>query len=289
MPSPFFPRRQIGQTTVTAVSDGFLGADLGLLSNITPDDAQRLQSAAGQTDTAAIHINCYVLQRGGRTLLIDAGMGGLRNWGGRLAANLADLGVLPDQIDTILLTHAHPDHIGGLLDRDGKAVFPQAELLIHHSELTFWQDDAMQSRAAPRAQGNFAIARQTFQHYRSQLRPFSDGPDPLRDLLPGLHPLPIPGHTAGHCGYLIEEENQSLLIWGDVVHFPHIQITRPDVAIAFDQDQQQAARQRIRLLDQVSTENTLIAGMHLGEQGFARIQRRAGSKNQQDYELHYEE
>ncbi len=283
MTTPLFPCRQIGRTLVTAVSDGFLGGDLGLLTNISPDDALHLQNAAGIVDPAAIHINCYLLQRAGRTVLIDAGMGGLRNWGGLLKANLARLDLHPDQIDTVLLTHAHPDHIGGLLDRDGKAVFTQAEVLIHQAELAFWQDDAMQSRATPRAQGNFQIARQTFDRYHPHLRPFADGAELLPDLLPGLHPVSIPGHTAGHCGYLIEDNGESLLIWGDVVHFPHIQIARPDVAIAFDQDQQQAAQQRARLLDRISVENLLVAGMHLGQPGFARIQRRTHG-----YELAYE-
>jgi glyoxylase-like metal-dependent hydrolase (beta-lactamase superfamily II) len=89
--------------------------------------------------------------------------------------------------------------------------------------------------------------------------------------------MPLPGHTAGHTGYRIDSSSQSLLVWGDIVHFPHIQIARPDVTIAFDQDPIAAAVARSKLLDMVSSERLLIAGMHLGERGFAHIKRMNGS------------
>lgn len=96
--------------------------------------------------------------------------------------------------------------------------------------------------------------------------------------------VPLPGHTAGHTGYRLECGGQSVLIWGDIVHFPNIQIPRPDVSIAFDQDSNLAAATRSRLLDIVSGERLLIAGMHLGEHGFARIERVGAN-----YKVAYEE
>jgi glyoxylase-like metal-dependent hydrolase (beta-lactamase superfamily II) len=86
--------------------------------------------------------------------------------------------------------------------------------------------------------------------------------------------MPLPGHTAGHSGYRIESGGRSLLIWGDIVHFPQIQIARPDVSIAFDQDPLLSAETRSTLLDVVSSDNIVIAGMHLGELGFAHIRRK---------------
>jgi glyoxylase-like metal-dependent hydrolase (beta-lactamase superfamily II) len=178
-------------------------------------------------------------------------------------------GVKPNEIDSILLTHAHPDHVGGLIDSSGDRVFPNAELIVHHREVSFWENDGNLSRASERAHGNFLIARQVFDGYRSNLRLFNDG----GEVLPGIRAMPLLGHTEGHCGYIIESGLQSLLVWGDIVHFPQIQITRPDVSILFDQDPLQAAETRTKLLDLVSTEQLLIAGMHLGELGFAKIQR----------------
>ena len=264
-----FPSQQIGEFSITAISDGYLSASLDLLSNIDLLDASKLQQDAGVNDPSSIHINCYLVRGRGRTILIDAGAGGFKQWGGKLKVNLALAGVQPSDIDTILLTHAHPDHVGGLLDSSGEAAFPDAELVIHQHEVSFWEDDSNLSRASERARGNFLFVRKVFDQYREKMRLFTDN-----EVLPGISAMPLLGHTAGHSGYRIESADRSLLIWGDIVHFPQIQIARPDVSIAFDQDPLLSAKTRSKLLDVVSSDNILIAGMHLGELGFARIQRK---------------
>jgi glyoxylase-like metal-dependent hydrolase (beta-lactamase superfamily II) len=227
-----------------------------------------MQASAGVTDHSSIHINCYLVRGGGRTILIDAGAGGVKQWGGRLTANLPRAGVQPSEIDAILLTHAHPDHVGGLVDSSGKTVFPNAELVVHHREVAFWQDDGNLSRAPERARGNFLVARQAFDRYRDRLRTFE-----AEEVLPGITAVPLPGHTSGHTGYRLESGSQNLLVWGDIVHFPQIQIPRPDVSIAFDQDASLAADTRSKLLDLVASDRLLIAGMHLSDLGFAHIKR----------------
>lgn len=263
-----FPGHRVGDFHITAISDGYLQAPLGLLSNIDLADATQLQSRAGQRPPEAIHINCYLLRSARHTVLIDAGAGGIRQWGGLLLHNLALAGVSPGDIDTILLTHAHPDHVGGLLNAAGERVFPNAELVVHRSEWDFWRDDAHLSRASERARGNFQIARTVFERYHQQLCTFD-----TEDVLPGVQAVPLPGHTQGHTGYLLTSAAQNLLVWGDIVHFPHIQIQRPEVTIAFDQDAALSASTRSHMLDMASADQLVIAGMHLGELGFARIQR----------------
>jgi glyoxylase-like metal-dependent hydrolase (beta-lactamase superfamily II) len=273
-----FPGQRVGDFTITAISDGYLTASLDFLSNIDVSDATAMQRAAGQREPSAVHINCYVVRGAGRTILVDAGAGGIRQWGGRLMDNLRLAGIDAAAIDTVLLTHAHPDHVGGLVNAAGHVAFPNAELVAHRREVEFWRDDGNLSRASERARGNFRIARQIFDAYRDALRTFDAG-----EVLPGISAIPLPGHTDGHTGYLLESGDRGLLVWGDVVHFPHIQIKRPDVSIAFDQDASRAATTRSRLLDRVSAEGLLIAGMHLGEAGFARIRRTSG-----EYGLCYE-
>ena len=264
-----FPSQQIGEFSITAISDGYLSASLDLLSNIDRMDASKLQQDAGVNDPSSIHINCYLVRGRGRTILIDAGAGGFKHWGGKLKVNLALAGAQASDIDTILLTHAHPDHVGGLLDASGEAAFPDAQLVVHQHEVAFWEDDGNLSRASERARGNFLFARKVFDKYREKMRLFTES-----EVLPGISAMPLPGHTAGHSGYRIESGDRSLLIWGDIVHFPQIQIARPDVSIAFDQDPLLSAATRSTLLDVVSADSILIAGMHLGELGFARIQRK---------------
>jgi len=277
------PTQQVGELTITAVSDGYLEASFDFLANIDPADASRMQVKAGIADQTSIHINCYLVRGAGRTVLIDAGAGGFKQWGGRLKANLLLAGIQPSEIDTILMTHAHPDHVGGLMDASQGAVFPNAELVVNHRELAFWQDDGNLNRAPERARSNFLVARQAFDGYRERLRTFDAG-----EVLPGMTAVPLPGHTAGHTGYRLESGGQNLLVWGDIVHFPEIQIPRPGVSIAFDQDAQLAAETRTRLLDLASSEHLLIAGMHLGELGFARIARTDKNFGVKYVQLHQE-
>ena len=272
MSSLIFPTQKVGDLTITAVSDGYLHASFDFLANIDPADASRMQENAGIKGHTSIHINCYVVRGGGRTILIDAGAGGFKQWGGRLKTNLPLAGIQPSEIDAILLTHAHPDHVGGLMDASGETIFPNAELVVHHREAAFWQDDGSLNRAPERARGNFLLARQAFDGYRDRLRPFD-----ARDVFPGITAVPLPGHTDGHTGYRLDSGDESLLVWGDIVHFPQIQIPRPDVSIAFDQDAHLATDTRSRLLDLVASDRLLIAGMHLGDVGFARIERKGNS------------
>ena len=93
------------------------------------------------------------------------------------------------------------------------------------------------------------------------------------EISPGIRALALPGHTPGHCGFRIDSDGEHLLIWGDIVHFPHIQLLKPEVSIAFDYDAQMAADTRSRMLDEVSSDKILVGGMHFGEQGFGYIEK----------------
>ena len=270
--APALNRRRIGEFLVTAISDGYLETKFGLLSHIDAAAASALMTEAGITAQFVMNINTYVVQGRGHTILIDAGAGGFSGWGGHLVTSLAAAGLDPCEIDTTLLTHAHPDHAGGLAGELGTAHFPNAELILHQSELAFWRDDANLARAPAGARPYFQLARNAFDAFGGRTRTFAT----KGEILPGISACPFPGHTVGHTGYLIESEGQSLLIWGDIVHYPDIQVTRPDVTIAFDSDPMMAAQTRLKVLDMVSADNLLIAGMHLNMPGFARIRWRDG-------------
>ncbi|MEX5383324.1 MBL fold metallo-hydrolase [Cronobacter muytjensii] len=267
MDHPVFPSRQVGDFLLTALSDGNMAASLDLLTGIPTAGADALQRTAEVAAPGEIHINGYLIRGQGHVMLVDAGTGGLNQTGGELLAALRTLGVTPQEMDTILLTHGHPDHLGGLLDSQGAPVYPRAALWLHPLEAAFWRDDARLEGASERVQRAILLARRTLDAYAPRLR-FISGDTAITD---GIRPVWLPGHTPGHTGFRIDSKGESLLIWGDIVHFPHIQSARPEVSIVFDHDPAQAAATRKRLLAQAAREQLLVAGMHLGRQGFAWV------------------
>jgi len=263
-----FPFRQIGDFRITALSDGTMSASLNLLSGIEEDDANAIQRNAGVSEPGNIHINCYLICGRGRVILVDAGAGWPDNMGGQLTANLAAAGVSPDDVDTVLLTHCHPDHIGGLLNTDKQPRFKYAEILLHPFEAQYWQDDEKMKMATARGQRNFWLVREMFHAYARSLR-FFDGEKIAESILP----VWLPGHTPGHTGFRIDAEDKCLLIWGDIVHYPHIQAAQPAVSVLFDIDPDQAEKTRRQIMEKAVIEKWIIAGMHLSQAGFASVRR----------------
>lgn len=239
MSIPCLPTRQIGDFLVSALSDGTMSASLDLLSGIETAEAAAIQDNAQIAEPGNIHINGYLIQGRGRTILVDAGAGGLNNIGGQLRESMAAAAISPDDVDTVLLTHAHPDHIGGLLDAEGQPVFQQADLYLHPLEAAYWQDDEQRKRANERGQRNFTLVRRTVDAYARKLQLTGKG-----EVTEGILPVWLPGHTPGHTGFRIDSKGKCLLIWGDIVHYPHIQTARPEVSIVFDCDPVQARETR---------------------------------------------
>jgi glyoxylase-like metal-dependent hydrolase (beta-lactamase superfamily II) len=266
MPLPAFTSCQIGDFQVTALSDGNMAASLELLSGIEMTEAHNIQHRAGINDPGNIHIHGYLIRGRGRTILIDAGTGGLNNAGGQLRETLSTVGVQSQEVDSVLLTHGHPDHLGGLLDTDGRPIFNNARLYIHPLEAAYWKDDTMMALAIERRKRNFLLARSTLEAYEERLYYLRED-----ETIEGITPVWLPGHTPGHTGFRIDSAKSSLMIWGDIVHFPHIQTEQPLVSIEFDCDPVLAAKTRKRIMAQVSEQQWLVAGMHFAKPGFAHL------------------
>lgn len=263
-----FPHVTIGDYAITALSDGYLPASLDMLTGIDQDEASALNRHGEAGDHSSMHINSYLVRGKGHTALVDAGAGGIKNWGDKLKENLPLVGVRPSDVDTILMTHAHPDHVGGLTDVFGLATFPNAELFVDDREVAFWRDDANLARANERARGNVKIARNALDAYAGRFRSSTAG-----EALPGIQAIALHGHTPGHTGYLVAGQTRSALFWGDTVHFPLIQVARPEASVILDNDPISAAATRVKTLEMASSEDLLVAGAHLNERGFARVAR----------------
>jgi glyoxylase-like metal-dependent hydrolase (beta-lactamase superfamily II) len=264
--------RRVGDIIVTALSDGYLDAPYTVM-RMTPQDADAILAGHFRPSPPRIAVNAFAIYSGDRLALIETGsgssMGPTLGW---LPQNLSLAAIDPAQIDTILLTHVHPDHSNGLVGDAGEINFPAAELRVHEDEVAHWHDDGQMARATERQRVRyFEAARRQLAPYRDRLRTFRKG-----EVFPGITAIPIPGHTPGHTAFLIQSGGESLLIWGDTVHVPEIQVARPDVTMEFDTDPNAAAAMRRHVFDMAVSNGLLIAGMHLHFPTFGRMAKRAG-------------
>jgi glyoxylase-like metal-dependent hydrolase (beta-lactamase superfamily II) len=265
-------RRRIGDIVVTAISDGYLDGAYDFMRNIAPQEAEGILKDAYRPAPPRISVNCFVIHSGGRTALVETGSGtSMGPTLGHMPKHLADAGIDTASIDTIILTHMHPDHSNGLTDPDGVAKFPHVELVVSERDVDHWHDDAAMSRATERQKLRF------FQWAREQIAPYQDRRRDARgEVFPGVTAMPLHGHTPGHTGYLVSSKGEQLLIWGDIVHIPDVQTRRPEVFMEPDSDPQAAVVARQRIMDQVATDRLLVAGMHMHFPGFLNLNRRPG-------------
>ena len=263
---------QIGDIRVTAILDGIVPLGRGFFFGPNEAAIDTVLAEAGIAgDALPAPVSAYLVQSADRTVLIDAGMGGIEAFGpgfGRLSDGLAALGVAPEQIDAVILTHAHPDHLGGLIGGQG-ASFPNAELILTEVEAGFWKDDAIMAQAPADAQGLFQLARSVFDAYADRTTLLADG----AEAVPGLSLILSPGHTPGHALVRIDGGDQQLLMIADTVHSTDLHTAMPDVGFGFDVDTALAAASRSRLFDMVSADKSLIAGSHIHFPGFGRVLR----------------
>lgn len=263
--------RKIGDIIVTTISDGYLDGNLEVMRNVDVEKARQLLQDAFRP-ARRTSVNTFLIHSKGRTAIVDTGSGNyLQPTAGHVQRNLAAAGIDPKSIDTVLLTHMHPDHSAGLTDMsDGQRLFPNAELVMHENELAHWFDDGAMAKVDERSrQLYFGAGREQVAPYKDRTRLFRQG-----EVFPGVTAVPSLGHTPGHTAYLIASDNDQLMIWGDTVHVPEVQTAFPEAGMAFDTDLAAAAASRKRMFDRVSADGILIAGMHLHFPAFSRLARR---------------
>lgn len=268
---PGYYRTMIGQFEITALYDGAIGLDPKLLTNARLADIQKLlaQKFVG-TDKMQTAVNGFLVNTGRRLVLVDAGAGRLYGPSlGYMLQNLKASGYSPEQVDAVVITHLHGDHIAGLLDADGKPVFPNADIHVDQADHEHWTSRKNADAAPAERKRFFDVPRMTAEIFSAsgKWKTFSPG----KELVPGIRSVATYGHTPGHNAFAVESQGQRLLIWGDLVHSHAVQFARPDVAIEFDTDQKQAVATRRAVFKEMAQSKELVAGMHLPFPGIGRV------------------
>lgn len=257
---PTHYRFKLGAFEVTTIWDGAIQLDgphpiFG--ENVMQEDVAALAKENFLPETRMeISFTPVIVNTGSELIMFDSGNGdGRRPNAGQLSATLAKAGFTAEQIDVVVLTHFHPDHIGGLME-GGQPLFPNARYVTGAAEYDFWSPPAM-------AEGNLARVGKLVQ---SNVVPFAEKTTfvkPGDDVVTGIQAVGAAGHTPGHMAYHFESEGRRLLAWADTTNHYVASLQRPDWHVRFDMDKEAAAASRKRVLDMVAADRIPATGYHM--------------------------
>lgn len=273
---PLFYRLKLGAFEVTALLDGSMlipnARIQGFFPDSTPEEIAPLRERAFSIEGGLAQPSAaYVVNTGRNLAMIDCGghPSVMPGTGGALAA-LRAAGYAPEQVDTVILTHVHPEHAMGLSYDGTTRNFPNAEIVLTEVDHRFWTDPAMEGQV-PQGPPFIQAARRALRPYEGRIRKVE-----MRDgleVIPGIVMVPAPGHTPGHVSYRLASGGQSMLIWGDIAHQTVIQFARPRWRVGVDVDAAQAVENRVRTLTMAAEERLLVGGCHVPWPGFGRVVR----------------
>lgn len=254
--SPQAKTFDLGALKVSVLRDGALAfPNDGTIFGVNAGPAavaKVLRDAGAASNEIRLDISVLLVRMPGRLVLLDSGYGAAGH--SVLPRSLALVGVSPDEVTDILITHAHPDHVGGLIDAQGRSAFPKATVRMSADEWVFMQRQADVRTEVP--------------VIRAQVLTFEPG----RPVLPGITALALPGHTPGHVGYEIVSQGQKLIDVGDIVHSAIISVAKPDWTLAWDSDQAEAVRTRRGELQRLEAAHELMFAPHFPFPGIGRIE-----------------
>ena len=269
-------RFAVGELTITAVSDGISAFPAPMVFGNAPADERdrALQESGLPAGDVRSSLTSLVIDSGRRRVLVDTGIGPYTPDTGKLLIQLRESGFEPESIDTVILTHGHPDHIGGTVDAEGRVAFPNAEYVMHAGEWAFWTDEAVLDKAErgelhglgdmDRFMGEWA--RTYLPPIRDRLR-LVDGRDG-EEIVPGIFALPAPGHTPHHMGLVLASGDQRLFSPTDVAINP----LHPRWHPAFDYDPQQALETKRRLYDRLADDHERVFVYHFPFPGLGYVE-----------------
>ena len=234
---------------LTAIQDAPGGMPLSIFHGGKPAVMKRLVPD-GKVPSS---FNVFLIQRNGKRILVDAGNGGRK---GSLVRRLRSLGIAPEEIDAVLLTHMHGDHIGGLLTSDNKAAFPRAAIYVSEPERGYWSK-----------QKNAALAQKVLRIYRKRFHVFPRN----SSVLEGISARDAAGHTPGHTVFALG----NIRFIGDVIHGAALQFPNPAICAVYDMDRGEAVAVRRKVLEEAAENREIIAGGHLPYPGIGTVRKNA--------------
>jgi glyoxylase-like metal-dependent hydrolase (beta-lactamase superfamily II) len=244
---------KVGQYEVFILVESERDGNTGILVGADEAVLKRYIPAEGFKHTA----NAVLIKTPRQNILIDTGTGA----GGIIVDKIKKLGVQPENVDAVLITHLHGDHFGSL-QKDGKAVFTKAKIYLSAKEHEYFTKTNVN-------QG--ALAALTA--YGSNVNLFEPGElgKSLKEILPGISPAAAYGHTPGHTVFLIENGRDKLLVIGDLLHIALVQFPVPEISATYDMDQKTAAAVRRQVLDYAAKNKIPVAGMHIVYPGYGNV------------------
>ncbi len=260
----------LGDLTITALSDGTVPQDLyQLLIGASHSHIDNLLDQSFLANPVEASINAFLIRDGKRNILVDTGSGELfgPGYGGKLYDSLASVGLTPEQITDILITHIHTDHTGGLVQK-GKPAFPNATVYVGAPDLAFFLD-AGNAEKTGYDDKYFAEAIRTIGVYDKlgKVKTFDDG----QTILAGIKATIHPGHTPGSAFFTVRSHGQSIVFVGDIVHVESVQFPAPDIAIVYDLKPEDAVSVRKHAFADFASDRQLIAAPHLPFPGIGHV------------------
>jgi glyoxylase-like metal-dependent hydrolase (beta-lactamase superfamily II) len=268
--APYFYRFKLGSAEATIVSDGPLPLGdphknyIGLTAAETD---KQLTDHFLRLDDTVLEQNILVLNTGDRMVLFDTGLGSLKLFGpttGKLMSTLKQAGIDPKDIDAVVMSHAHIDHLGGCMADDGSRNFPNAQYYITQSDFDFWTDE---KKVGPDLKVFWETAMKNLAPNRDRIVFIKDG----QDFLPGIQAIAAPGHTVGHTIFMISSGGKQLCYIGDLTHHPVLLMEKPLTEFAYDTDPKQSAQSRVKMLNMLATNRISLLAYHFAWPGVGHV------------------
>jgi glyoxylase-like metal-dependent hydrolase (beta-lactamase superfamily II) len=276
-----FYRFDLGDFQVTTVHDGSRTFPMpdGFVRNVPKETALGAAEAAYMPKgMVTVPYNPTLINTGSKLVLIDVGNGPAPDGKvGQLFPNLAAAGVRPEDIDIVLISHLHPDHMNGLRTTEGTLAFPNAEIRAPAVEWAFWMNDENMAKASdPVTKNYFANQRKYLAGFTDRIGTYEWG----KEVAPGVTALATPGHTPGHTSFAVTSGGKSVLVQSDVTNIPVFFLQHPDWHVLFDYDPEQAQKTRHSFYDMAAAEKMPVIGFHFSFPSVGHVE-----KNGADYRL----